>query len=296
MIYGRLNQLFNHAIRERVINENPCRLVSRAVLKEFPTWTRREQWLGKSGEDEEERLFKELDPQIATVCRLLLNTGLRPPREILLAEKAHVNLSDAASRRRFTRRDGRHLEGRDTIIPPHALLVAHGKDGRTRMVPLNEAARNILQVLCADSTTGQWLFVSRGSRQLGSIKKGFAAACERAGIEGLRPYDLRHTFATRLVERGVHPYVISALLGHSMPVSGFGHESRITPGYAHATWEAMVRAVGSLEHPPAAHTVFQPQSGKSQANSDQRGTMEERLRMGSVLILAGKRKNRHVRI
>jgi integrase len=41
MIYGRLNQLFNHAIRERVINENPCRLVSRAVLKEFPTWTRR---------------------------------------------------------------------------------------------------------------------------------------------------------------------------------------------------------------------------------------------------------------
>src|SRR5205085_7998908 len=126
----------------------------------------------------------------------------------------------------------------------------------------------------------QWLFISRGSRQLASIKKGFAAACERAGIEGLRPYDLRHTFATRLVERGVHPYVISALLGHSMPVSGFGHESRVTPGYAHATWETMVRAVESLEHPPAAPTVFQPQSGKNQANSGQRGTTEERLRAG----------------
>jgi hypothetical protein len=25
MIYGRLNQLFNHAIRERVVNENPCK-------------------------------------------------------------------------------------------------------------------------------------------------------------------------------------------------------------------------------------------------------------------------------
>jgi integrase len=262
MIYGRLNQLFNQAIRERVINENPCRLVSRAVLKEFPTWTRRERWLGKYEEDEEERLFKELDPRIATVCRLLLNTGLRPPREILLVEKANVNLSDAASHYRFTRRDGRHLEGRDTIIPPHALLVVHTKGGRPRMVPLNETSRSILQVLCADSATGQWLFVNRGSRQLGSIKKGFAAACERAGIEGLRPYDLRHTFATRLVERGVRPYVISALMGHTMPVSGFGHESRITPGYAYATWEAMVWAVESLEHPPATPAVFRPESGK----------------------------------
>src|SRR5215210_4433961 len=33
------------------------------------------------------------------------------------------------------------------------------------------------------------------------------------------------------------------------PVTGFGHASRITPGYAHATWEAMVEAVESLEYP-----------------------------------------------
>ena len=43
--------------------------------------------------------------------------------------------------------------------------------------------------------------------------------------------------------------MISALLGHVMPVTGFGHASRITPGYAHATWEAMVEAVESLEYP-----------------------------------------------
>jgi integrase len=71
----------------------------------------------------------------------------------------------------------------------------------------------------------------------------------RAGIDDLRPYDLRHTFATRLLDRGIHQYVISALLGHAMPVTGFGHASRITPGYAHATWEAMVDAVESLEYP-----------------------------------------------
>jgi site-specific recombinase XerD len=98
-----------------------------------------------------------------------------------------------------------------------------------------------------------------------SIKKGFAAACERAKIEDLRPYDLRHTFATRLVERGVHHFVISALLGHSTPLTGFGFASRITPGYAHATWEAMVAAVESLEHPsPFKLNVFAAESAKSQ--------------------------------
>jgi hypothetical protein len=64
-----------------------------------------------------------------------------------------------------------------------------------------------------------------------------------------RPYDLRHTFATRLLERGVHHFVISALLGHATPMMGFGAASRMTPGYAHATWETMVMAVAMLEQP-----------------------------------------------
>ena len=81
-------------------------------------------------------------------------------------------------------------------------------------------------------------------------------------------YDLRHTFATRLVERGVHHFVISALLGHAVPLSGFGYASRITPGYAHATWEAMVSAVASLEQPvPYRQQIFGPGSGKILANA-----------------------------
>ena len=89
-----MNQLFNQAIRERVVNENPCRLVSPTVLKQFPTWTRRERWLGKYDPEEEEKLFRELDGRIQTICRLLLNTGLRPPKEVLGIQKAHINLTD----------------------------------------------------------------------------------------------------------------------------------------------------------------------------------------------------------
>lgn len=43
--YNMLNQLFNMANRERLINDNPCRQVSRTVLKQLPTWQNRERWL-----------------------------------------------------------------------------------------------------------------------------------------------------------------------------------------------------------------------------------------------------------
>lgn len=45
----------------------------------------------------------------------------------------------------------------------------------------------------------------------------------------------------------------SELPGHAQPLQGFGHASRITPGYAHATYNAMRRAVDSLEYAPVEH-------------------------------------------
>jgi len=42
--YNMLNQLFNMANRERLINDNPCGQVSRTVLKQLPTWQNRERW------------------------------------------------------------------------------------------------------------------------------------------------------------------------------------------------------------------------------------------------------------
>jgi hypothetical protein len=41
------------------------------------------------------------------------------------------------------------------------------------------------------------------------------------------------------VERNVQTIIISELLGHTQPLQGFGCASRITPGYAHATYDAM---------------------------------------------------------
>lgn len=261
-VYNMTNQLFNMAIRERVTNDNPCRLVSRAVLKRLPTWQNRERWLNKYAPDEEDRLFaafNEYGEHLPTFCRIILNTGIRPPKEVLSIKKQHVNLLDEAQYCRVDRTD--------VLIPPRAVLVAKGKDGRPRVLPLNQVAEKVFKILVADTTTGEWLFTNRDGGPMQAIKKGFTAACRRAGIEDLRPYDLRHTFATRLLERGVHQYVISALLGHSTYRAGFGLGSRMTPGYAHVTWGPMMRAVALLEEPiSSSQDVFSSDSGKIPAN------------------------------
>lgn len=186
-------------------------------------------------------------------------------------QKAHVNLTDEP-------RYFKHL-GTDHLIPPRALFVAEAKDNRVRSIPLNSVAENILRVLCSDVTTGSWLFLNRKGKPLGSVKKGWQAACTRAGITDLRPYDLRHTFATRLVERYVPTPVISALLGHSMPVMGIA-QSRITSGYAHATWEAMQRAVESLEHDPPDLSVFQTNRDKMRTKATSEESQSETRKVG----------------
>lgn len=277
MIYDRINQLYNQAIAERVYLDNPCRLVKRSILKKFPSWQPRKRWLNKYDEEEETKLFTELDDRLRSVCRLILNTGLRPPKEIMLAEKSHVNLADKSKHYKFTKRDGEHLVGQHIIIPPRAILVAHGKDGSTRLVPLNQTAQDILQVLCSDHSTGDYLFANRDGTPIKRFKKGFSSACTRAGIDNLRPYDLRGTFATRLAERYIPmDPIISSLLGHTRSSEGFGQASRITPGYAQATWEAMQRAVESLEYPPEEITVFGGQRDKIGTNGAEKEVREER--------------------
>jgi len=47
------------------------------------------------------------------------------------------------------------------------------------------------------------------------LRRSFVPALERAGLPRIRPYDLRHSTATLLLQLGVSPKVISELLGHS---------------------------------------------------------------------------------
>jgi integrase len=63
-------------------------------------------------------------------------------------------------------------------------------------------------------------------RPIGNIKKGFAAACRRAGIDDATPHTLRHTAATWIMQSGKVPtWEAAAFLGMTEKtlIAVYGH-------------------------------------------------------------------------
>ena len=71
------------------------------------------------------------------------------------------------------------------------------------------------------------------------LKKGFKKAVKLAGLPKIRFHDLRHTFATRLVQAGVDIITVQHLLGHA--------RISMTARYAHSPDQARVAAVERLD-------------------------------------------------
>jgi integrase len=92
---------------------------------------------------------------------------------------------------------------------------AHTKQRREHRVPLSPPALQLLQSI---PRSGEYVFPGRkAGTHLGDIKKTWAVVCEKADIEGVRPHDLRHTYASLLAASGMSLPIIGALLGHTQP-------------------------------------------------------------------------------
>ncbi len=74
---------------------------------------------------------------------------------------------------------------------------------------------------------------------MNSVKRAFQSARKRAGLPDLRIHDLRHTFASRLIDRGMPDRIVQKLLGHSSP--------GMTVRYTHPSEDAFRLAVQGLE-------------------------------------------------
>lgn len=91
-----------------------------------------------------------------------------------------------------------------------AVYLTNTKTGNDRIVPLNATARIALGELAA-GRRGRVLTIGR-TQYWSHVRRAALAA----GIdpERARPYALRHSFATHLIERGVHQRFVADLLGH----------------------------------------------------------------------------------
>ncbi|MFC1491143.1 site-specific integrase [Nitrospinota bacterium] len=106
-----------------------------------------------------------------------------------------------------------NLQWRDIDFRKRLVRVADSKNGESREIPMNRTLEDTLKRI-------PWrldlvfVFPGRTGRGLTNVRKRFMRALETAQIEDFRFHDLRHTFASRLVIRGVDLTTVKELMGH----------------------------------------------------------------------------------
>lgn len=135
----------------------------------------------------------------------------------------------------------RRLEGGLCFVRPKS------KAGH-RVVPLEQPLRRILMTHIEMSDPGDYDLVwsyRGGPVSAGRDSKAWHAALDAAGIKSAPLHSARHTTATLLLEAGVDPVTIAAILGHSSVV--------VTQGYQHVSTAlagAALAALGASLSPP----------------------------------------------
>jgi integrase len=130
--------------------------------------------------------------------------------------------------------------GQTTLVDnPHlTVLAAHAKSGKTRHVPLNSSAVEVLKRWRKQSEQKGLVFPNPAGGQLKSIKTAWGKLMKDAKIKDFRFHDLRHDFASRLVMNGVDLYRVKELLGHG--------SIEVTQRYAHLAPHTLAEAVEVL--------------------------------------------------
>jgi integrase len=125
------------------------------------------------------------------------------------------------------------------------ITVASGKDGHTknyesRTLPMNRSLMEFLMNHPRRLDT-PYVFSGQSGKPFSKTNYHFVRAVKRAGIPHVRFHDLRHTFASHLVMKGVDLRTVQELLGHK--------DLRMTMKYAHLAPDHMRKAVEVLDSP-----------------------------------------------
>ena len=172
-----------------------------------------ERWLTA---EEEERLLNASPPWLREMIIFALNTGTRQG-EMLSLRWPQVDLF----RRTAT------------------ILLTKNKERRT--IPLNQTAMDVLKTKSKVRHISGYVFTSQAGTgiQARNLLRAYYIAREKAGLEDVRWHDLRHTFATRMVQAGVDIYRVKELLGHK--------SITMTMRYAHHYPESLRPGVMALD-------------------------------------------------
>ena len=110
---------------------------------------------------------------------------------------------------------------RDKIHIAEGYAIVNGKGNKERFVPLGLNSKRALLRYCAivpnrEKETPLFVKDTLIPIKESTVKQLFRKLKSRSGIPRLHPHLLRHTFATRYIERGGDIYSLQSILGHTL--------------------------------------------------------------------------------
>lgn len=210
---------YSEGVKPATINRELA-MLSKALNLAVKEWewmkenNKRDRWLT---EDEERRLLENSPQWLRDILVFALHTGLRQD-ELLSLQWNRVDL--------FRK----------------IIIIQESKNGKPRTIPLNQIALDILtEKARVRNLRSDLVFPSSAMTKINcqNLIRAFNIAVRKADIHNFRFHDLRHTFATRLAQRGIDLYKISKLLGH--------YSIEMTERYAHHCPESLKDGVQVLE-------------------------------------------------
>jgi integrase len=142
------------------------------------------------------------------------------------------------------------------------LFLPDSKTGKKAII-LNRPALDVLAGLEERGKAGPYVIRGASADDARSdLKKPWAVVTKRAGLEGLRLHDLRHTHASFGVAAGFGLPIVGKLLGHTQP--------QTTARYAHLADDPTRRASDAI-----GRTLAQALEGRTRTAIDSRTSSQE---------------------
>ena len=137
------------------------------------------------------KIMATAEPHLKWAMEVCFNLGTRPGESELLS-----------------------LKWDDVDFVAGTVKIYASKTKTYRTVPINPDFLKRMEVEKKESVSG--FVIEYMGRGLTTIRKSFKNACKRAGITyPTRMYDLRHLFATTLLNKGADLAAVSKMMGHS---------------------------------------------------------------------------------